>query len=269
MVSIRGGLNAIRDSNPIVANMTFWQVCMVSGQRNQKLILTRRTAMTVANDLSFIHIQYDVNQVPNKLWLPVSEPGRFRFEDVGLSSDLAHLMYQTDALSQRFGSIYHSTSVAETMLVNNAMSQTVQSLLATTLSRSSVILVAAISNACRMAAILHIVAPMGGWHPDPALLVSSLVQSLKVSLSTVLETRAGVNSVLMLWLFYIGAVCALNLPERAWFVSHLVVMLDELQLEGWDETKIALTHVMWHAVFCESSFQDVWVDIEQARETIR
>ena len=224
--------------------------------------------MTVANDLPYVSVRFDRDKVPKQLQFPVSEPVRFQFEDVGIGAELAGLMRQTDALSQRFSTIYTSTSVEDAGLVVSALSQTVESLLAFKASVENQQPTVAIADACRIAAVLHCICPMGGYYPDSSLVVSSLVQKLKASLSMLLEANAVTNA-LMLWLFYVGAVSALGVPERRWFVQYLVVMLEELQLIDWNQTRSTLEHVMSRAVFCESSFQDVWVDIVKAREAVK
>jgi len=96
--------------------------------------------------------------------------------------------------------------------------------------------------------------------PNPTLMVNALIHRLKDSLIFLIRERAA-SDLLMLWLLSVGAVSAWAVPERAWFIGHLVPMTVDLGIESWEDMRGALTRVIWHAVFCEDSFRDVWDEV--------
>ena len=61
------------------------------------------------------------------------------------------------------------------------------------------------------------------------LMLQSLVRDLKASL-TYMIAEIGTASHLLLWLLSVGGITAHSMPERAWFVGHLVVVITDLDI---------------------------------------
>lgn len=245
---IRGGLDAIKESNSVVANTIYW------------------IALVTASDPLLVHQDFKFDSsgvVPD--WLRVTaEPIRFDFTTALSNPELARYMEDVDLLSQRFSSAVHSSSTDDNMQIVSAVSLTVQHLL----YEAADVFNTAVAICCSIAGTLHLVSPLGGYYPDSTFAVNALLFKLKSTLGSVLEDES-VEPTLKLWLLYVGGVSAVYMPERDWFVRHLVATANDLGLDEWKDVRPALTFLMTHAVFCENAFLDLWLDVEKKRKQLQ
>jgi hypothetical protein len=171
----------------------------------------------------------------------------------------AMVLQEANHMSQMFTITVSSSSTEEGLSVLDRLSSLVQTLLLLTPKAGADLKTTYVLDSCRYAAALHIFFPLCGYYPDPTLMVHQLVHSLKGSLSyQTLE-----QSDLLLWLFFVGGVSACDMPERDWFVGHLVVMTEDLEIGTWELIRARLTSVVWYAVFCEQSFRKLWGEVEK------
>lgn len=148
----------------------------------------------------------------------------------------------------------------------------------------------AVSESCRYAAAVQLVSPLWGYFPDCTLLVKGLVHKLATSLRGLLALP-GPNSssagepfqssrvenamefdinYLLLWLLSVGAAEADHcMPERDWFINHLLVVVIEVGIEDWERMRSVLVRFVWHDIFCEGPFGEVWREVEERREVLR
>jgi hypothetical protein len=93
-----------------------------------------------------------------------------------------------------------------------------------------------LSQSCRLAGCLHVFTPMSGYFPDPTLMLHQLVRDLKSSLTYMIRA-VGTRSELLLWLLSVGGITAHSMPERTWFVGHLVVVITDLGIKDWPQMR--------------------------------
>jgi hypothetical protein len=51
------------------------------------------------------------------------------------------------------------------------------------------------------------------------------------------------------------------MPERLWFVGHLVVVVGDLDIHSWDEMRQFLVKLAFHDNFCDVSFRALWDEV--------
>lgn len=73
----------------------------------------------------------------------------------------------------------------------------------------------------------------------------------------------------MLWIFCTGAVAADKMPERAWFLGHLVEMTEEMKIITWDDLKTFVGRVIWHERLNTMAYTKLWGEIERKRKETR
>lgn len=71
----------------------------------------------------------------------------------------------------------------------------------------------------------------------------------------------GTKSHLLLWLLAVGGITAHSMPERSWFVGHLVVVVSDLDIRTWDDMRRHLVQLAFHDNFCDMSFKKLWIEV--------
>lgn len=79
---------------------------------------------------------------------------------------------------------------------------------------------ALISESARFATCLHVFTAWRGLPPDGTLTINHLMHQLIASLKALISTPGYTTNIILLWMFAVGGVSALNTPERTWFVSR-------------------------------------------------
>jgi Fungal specific transcription factor domain len=122
-----------------------------------------------------------------------------------------------------------------------------------------------ISESARYAILLHVFSPWRGLPPDGTLTINYLMHRLISSLKALLLTPNYSHNIFVLWMFSAGGVSALNMPERAWFVGHLVEMTEEMGINTWEEMKACVSRGIWHERLTGHSYRKVWDEIEEKK----
>ena len=190
------------------------------------------------------------------------------FEIFGVDKETSDVLLEVNELSQRFTLNFNLNSTEFALSVLNQMSSLLQRVLSLAPLTDHGPLVSSVSECCRIAAALHVFFPLSGNYPDPKFMVNALVYKLKASLTKMIQ-YVGTANQLLVWLLAVGGVSAFAMPERSWYVGHLVVVTTDLDIESWEEMKRYLIKVMELAVFCEESFSLLWDEVAAKKENLR
>jgi hypothetical protein len=109
--------------------------------------------------------------------------------------------------------------------------------------------------------------PMSGYFPDPTLMLHTLVRDLKASLTYMIRS-VGTQSPLLLWLLSVGGITAHSMPERFWFVGHLVVAITDMRIKSWETMRRNLVKLAFHDNFCDKSFHALWDEVRHKQEEL-
>jgi len=124
-----------------------------------------------------------------------------------------------------------------------------------------------LSQSCRLAGCLHVFTPMSGYFPDPTLMLHQLVRDLKSALTQMIRA-VGTRSELLLWLLSVGGITAHSMPERTWFVGHLVVVITDLGIKDWPDMRQHLIQLAFHDNFCDMSFGKLWEEVRRRQQLL-
>ena len=223
------------------------------------------------NDLQFLPFSFsDIEPWnPRVEQIPSREEDRLTLTQLGVDEISSRMMREADYLSQRFTDIVSKDSTEDALIMLSELSATLQrllQLLPNAADKSP--FMSRVSDCCRLAAALHVFFPLCGNFPDPTLIVHALVYQLKAALGSIVLSFEPTNQ-LMLWFMAIGGVSACGMPERTWFVGHLVVMITDANISSWMEMREKLTMVTAHAIFCEDSYRRLYDEIVRKRENLR
>lgn len=306
MVDIRGGLNAIRETNPMVANSVFWSVPSVSSSLEDCMEKqdTDQNRIFVAAMYEIPYPAFDRNLpafVPHEhnLHLPRSpEPLHFHshFSDID-PSPLVSAAPQSKDLSIDFTALGLAHPIASVLTSIQHVSHLVPTNEAyPTAATSSVVLTRMctllshllsltppdpkssfadsgavrppylLSECTRLALLLHVFTPWRGLPPDGTLSMNLLLYQLITALKEFLSRADFENNVLVLWIFAAGGVAAGGMPERKWFVGHLVEMNEDLGINDWETWKGYLRSIVWHDNLCGPKYKTLWEEVEKKRQ---
>jgi hypothetical protein len=182
------------------------------------------------------------------------------FHQYGVEKHIIDILWEANQLSMRFSTNFYSESSKEGLDVLRQLSSLVQRLLQLTPSMNENPDILALSESCRYAGALHVLFPLLANYPNPTLMVTALVHKLKEFLAYLSPTYF-LPSPVILWCLAVGGVSAYQMPERNWFVGHLVAVTQGLEIISWDEMRSSLKTVMSYAIFCEDSFRSVWNEV--------
>jgi len=127
-------------------------------------------------------------------------------------------------------------------------------------------LVAAMSDACRIAAAVLCFLPFRTEYPSPMLMFNAQLHKLITALEVVFDLVPP-GHLLLPWLLMVGGIYAVQ-PERAWFVGHLATVADDLNIWSWEEMKPHVTKVIWVEIFCNDPFRELWDEVVRKREKL-
>jgi Fungal specific transcription factor domain len=124
---------------------------------------------------------------------------------------------------------------------------------------------ALVSESARFAILLHVFTAWRGLPPDGTLTINHLMHQLIACLKALLSITNYSNNCLLLWIVAVGGVSAFNMPERAWFVSHLAEMTEEMGIGNWEEMKAGVSRGIWHERLAGRSHQKLWEEVDAKR----
>jgi hypothetical protein len=115
-------------------------------------------------------------------------------------------------------------------------------------------------ESCRLTAIIFSVAAFFPL-PNTYNVLQTLVQRLKAAI-----TVAGIKSCdaefsgVLLWILVLGGIAALDKPERRWFVSRLVLLVQRLKIER-EAAEDILETFLWLEIACSPGFRQLWDEV--------
>jgi hypothetical protein len=122
---------------------------------------------------------------------------------------------------------------------------------------------ASISDATRWAAVLFSFLPFTLHWPDPTLTIRTFLCKLICALCQVVPS-SGAENPLIVWLLAVGGATAYKMPEREWFVDHLVVVTATMELQSWEEMRSCLQKVLWIDTHLDRPFKKLWDEVQGA-----
>lgn len=241
MVKIRGGLGAIRSTNPMLANLIFG------------------TSMTVMTEPQFppgVKKPQPCRDLPNS----TSDTPLFEFESLGVSTAHAKIMreikFMTNAVSLHWPANATPNYCSDVLVRLLYLPQPVD----------DGPLVASISECCRLATAILCFLPFRNDYPNPTLMINVQLHKLKAVLETMIELAPS-DHPLLPWLLSVGGIYALPV-ERGWFIGHLVSVVTDMSINSWDDMKPHLVKVIWIEFFCEVPFRELWEDVTKKLDTL-
>ncbi|KAK3115752.1 hypothetical protein LTR53_004572 [Teratosphaeriaceae sp. CCFEE 6253] len=223
VVDLRGGLDAIRSKNPMAANLVFW-CAMVS--INEPMLLPVSYG-DVDRDIDWLHN-------PATATLLTHDGSEKDLIEFGVDVPTANILHEVQRLSRNYTATVNYGTPEEANLILSYLCSVLERLLQMSRSPANDSPISGLSQSCRLAGCLHVFTPMSGYFPDPTLMLHTLVRDLKSSLTHMIRA-VGTRSELLLWLLSVGGITAHSMPERSWFVGHLVVVITDLNIRSWAE----------------------------------
>ena len=73
---------------------------------------------------------------------------------------------------------------------------------------------------------------------------------------------------LVLWLLFVGAMCARKGPDRIWYIDQIEKLTRGLRFRGWDVVKGNLEMFWWVRELHEKAAKEVWEEVEVLRSVM-
>jgi hypothetical protein len=261
MLDLRGGITALRQTNPTIANIVF---CTFIAAVDHPF-----PPIDLAHPISKPH--WFLTALPD-----FSHPYYVDFTTVGIAPSYAEILSTIRVLASRFQTAADCASAAEYSSVLTLLCSTMQRLISLPLPcptpgpallmdgnaemSTGSIEAAYLTLASRHALIVHVFAQWVGHQPSPALAVSNARHELQSACRMLLNL--GSRSLVLLWVMAVGAVGALGTPERKWFVGHMATLVADLGIGGWEGLKDALRRVIWHEHQDDGTHRVLWEEVK-------
>jgi hypothetical protein len=266
MVAMRGGLSKVRASSQTTATMVHWFT----------MLLMQDVRSSHPHDLNRTNSPKSIFPPDERDDLSVDEPSKLYSIDpapqyipldlLDIEDSVRALIERTRRISEHFAS--GQQGILETPddfhWQFNSLLQRLCHLKIQSPPDSST---AHYTEACRHALALFLFLPFQNHYPDPRLVLNSFLHKLKFALKNIVP-NLGSQSRFLLWLLAVGGVTALNVPERDWFVGHLVPVVAHLELRSWDAFVTALEGVVYIRNFLDGPFRELWEDVKFATEVL-
>lgn len=256
VVELRGGLNSVRNTNPMVANLVFW--CAMISISEPTLL-----PVTYGDENREIDWLHNIDTAT----LLTHDGGQADLTQFGVDVVTANILHEVQRLSILYTASLQYRTPQEAITVLSYLCSILERLLQMSKSPSDDSPTPGLSQSCRIAGCLHVFTPMSGYFPNPTLMLHTLVRDLKASLTYMIRA-VGTRSTLLLWLLSVGGITAHSMPERAWFVSHMVVVITDLRIETWDAMRGHLIKLAFHDNFCDTSFSALWIEVKRKQESL-
>ena len=256
VVELRGGLDTIRSTNAMAANVVFW-CALVSINEPMLLPLTY-------GDLSR-PIGWLNN--PDTATLETHDGSNTNLTEFGVDIPTANVLHEAQRLSRMYTLAANNESPQDAISLLSQLCSVLELMLQMSKYSDHDSAIPGLSQSCRLAGCLHIFTPMSGYFPNPTLMLHTLVRDLKASLTYVIHA-IGTRSYLLLWLLSVGGITAHSMPERAWFVGHLVVVVTDLEILDWPSMRRHLVHLAFHDNFCDISFNALWEEVHRKQQVL-
>ncbi|TKA74133.1 hypothetical protein B0A55_06832 [Friedmanniomyces simplex] len=256
VVELRGGLDAIRATNSMAANVVFW-CAMVS--INEPMLLP----------VSYGDNDKDVDWLnnPDTANLLTHDGSEKDLREFGVDVPTANILHEVQRLSRTYTATVNYGAPEEAATILSYLCSVLERLLQMSRSPAKDSPIPSLSQSCRLAGCLHVFTPMSGYFPDPTLMLHQLVRDLKSSLTHMIRA-VGTRSHLLLWLLSVGGITAHKMPERGWFVGHLVVVITDLGILNWPAMRRHLIQLAFHDNFCDENFGLLWKEVRARQELL-
>ncbi|OQV00918.1 Fungal specific transcription factor domain-containing protein [Cladophialophora immunda] len=234
MLEVRGGLAAIRISNPTVANMLF---CMFVATADVEF--PSCDAQTVIQRPPWFYQSLRLHRSLLGTGVELPNPMPIDFQAHGVLTEYSELMLNIRMLAMTYQTAQDCSSAREYQEVLTFLCATLQRLL--TLPVPDLLLgsyESTITAACRHALIIHVFAQWCGHQPDPSLVVSTAQHNLLATLRPLTE-QSGASTKLLLWLLSVGGTCPFGPAQHKWFISQLADTAADLEIHSWEGMKLA------------------------------
>ncbi|OAP56274.1 hypothetical protein AYL99_09453 [Fonsecaea erecta] len=258
MLEVRGGLEAIRISNPTVANMLF---CMFVATADVEFPSCDTQAVVQRPPWFYESLRSDQSLLGTGEELP--DPSPIDFQTHGVLKEYSELMLNIRMLAMTYQTAHDCSSATEYQEVLTFLCATLQRLL--TLPVPDPLLCSyenTVTAACRHALIIHVFAQWCGHQPDPSLLVSTAQHDLLSTLRPLTQQR-GVSTKLLLWLLSVGGTCPFGPAQHKWYISQLADTATDLEVHSWKDMKASLKQVIWHEYQDDKLHKQLWDEVVQ------
>ena len=115
---------------------------------------------------------------------------------------------------------------------------------------------------CRLAVIVYsflIVFPL----PPVEGPFEALAAQLQMDwIVTGLDRPTKSRSRILLWILVMGAIAAIGLPERPWFLSQIRTLSRRMGIGDWEEMKDVLQSFLWLPSASDLDGQDLWIEMQ-------
>lgn len=125
-----------------------------------------------------------------------------------------------------------------------------------------------ISECTRLALLMHVFTPWRGLPPDATLSITLLLHQQIAALRELIMHPSFTSNNLTLWIFCAGGVAASGMPERKWFIGHLVQLTEELGICDWETCSGYLRKVVWHENLCGKTYRVLWEEVDGKRREL-
>lgn len=179
--------------------------------------------------------------------------------DYGVDPETSSVLHRIQLVSRLHAAATGQRSAQESVKLLGQLCSVLERLLHLARSSTEETMVEGLAKAYRLAAALHVFVPLSGYFPDPTLLIAGLVRDLKASTARSMH-KGKVRTDLLLWLLAVGGNSAHAMPERVWYVAHLVNVVRELGIQ-WATMRQSLVKFTLHNTFCDKSFHHLWKEV--------
>ncbi|PMD31383.1 hypothetical protein L207DRAFT_641097, partial [Hyaloscypha variabilis F] len=272
MVSLRGGLNEIRLTSPMTANWVFWMFVVTSPHLPfPPLDSILPPFIPTDHNLTLpVPLSHFSDLGPQALTPPPLD-----FTALHLAEPIASIMTSVQHVSQ----LVPTHNAYPTAQTSSVVLARVCTLLSHLLSLPPISISEAreggeegkkgeiealVTESARFAILVHVFAPWRGLPPDGTVAINCILHQLMTALKVVTcLDRKETNNVLVLWMFAVGGVASVGMPERNWFVSHLAEMVEDMGISSWEEWKDAVSRCIWHERLYVRGYEKLWGEIEK------
>ena len=254
MLELRGGISAVRQTNPTIANIIF---CMFIASVDEPF---------PATDIAY--------EIPRPQWfmdelLSMDNTYHIDFQAHGVQAEYEPLMQNIRFLAKTHQTAADCRSAAEYQAVLTFLCSTLQRLLSLPLPYTydlSNLESQFVTEGCRQALIVHVFAQWCGHQPDPSLMVSVARHDLQKACRKLLITS--VQNPLLLWFLAVGGVSAFGTPERKWFVGQIAALVQDFNLQGYRQFRECLRRVIWHELQDDPTHRVLWEEVKAMLEVV-
>jgi hypothetical protein len=177
-------------------------------------------------------------------------------ESLGVEKPIAGIIHDIRIISKRVTTHLAYNSVEESLSLLIYVCSSLHTALTYECKATAGSSTAIITNLCRYAVALHLLTPWKGLKPNSSFAVNIIAHKMKTSLAQIVIQTPSDD--LLLWLLFTGGVAVIGMPEREWFVGHLVKAIDDRGIKQWDKMQKCLEKLIWHQRLNAETHEMLW-----------